>query len=110
MYAVRNALSNPERLRANIEQILANGQAAPELLHADEDLSFIVKEGAAERITEAAYRFCSHTRGPNAVLTGTGSVEHLKDNIKAISRPPLPEQILKKLYAMFGRVDCIASN
>lgn len=64
MYAVRNALSNPERLRANIEQILANGQAAPELLHADEDLSFIVKEGAAERITEAAYRFCSHTRGP----------------------------------------------
>lgn len=59
MYAVRNALSNPERLRANIEQILANGQAAPELLHADEDLSFIVKEGAAERITEAAYRFAA---------------------------------------------------
>ena len=80
------------------------------MLHADEDQSFIVKVGAADRITEAAYRFCSHTRGPNAVLTGTGSVEHLKDNIKAISRPPLPEQILKKLYAMFGRVDCNASN
>ena len=46
MYAVRNALSIPERLRANIEQILSSGQADPALLHPDEDLSFLLENGA----------------------------------------------------------------
>jgi len=110
MYAVRNMLSTPERLRANIELILAAGQADPEKLSADEDLSFIIKEGAAQSITEAAYRFCSNTEGINIVLTGTGSMEHLRENIAAINAPPLPGAILEKLSAMFGNVDCIAGN
>ncbi len=110
MYAVRSALSNPEKLRPNIEKILASGKADPRLLKADEDLSFLVSSGAAKTIPEAGYRFCSHTPGLNVILTGTGNIEHLKANIAAINGPKLPDGILERLEALFGNVDCIAGN
>ncbi len=110
MYAVRNALSIPERLRANIEQILSSGQADPALLHPDEDLSFLLENGAADSVTEAAYRFCSHTPGLHVILTGTGSADHLRANAAAISAPSLPAASLDRLRAMFGNVDCISGN
>lgn len=110
MYAVRSALSNPERLRPNIERILACGQADPALLRPDEDLSFLVESGAAGSIPEAAYRFCAHTPGIGVVLTGTGNTEHLKANVEAINAPPLPEDILRRLSELFGGVDCVDGN
>ena len=110
MYAVRSALSNPEKLRPNIEKILASGQADPACLKAGEDLSFLTETGIAKTIPEAAYRFCSHTPGINVVLTGTGNIEHLKENIAAINAPKLPDEVLEKLNVLFGNVDCIAGN
>ena len=110
MYAVRSALSNPERLRVAIDAILASGKADPELLKADEDLSFLVSSGAAKTVMEAAYRYAANTPGIGVVLTGTGSIEHLKENIKAINGPALPDDIMAKLDALFGNVDCVAGN
>lgn len=110
MYAVRNALSNPEKLAATIEKIIASGQADPELVKANADLSFLVNSGAAKTIPEAAYRYVAHTPGMNVCLTGTGSVEHLKSNIDAINGPKLPDEILEKLDALFGSVDCVSGG
>ena len=110
MYAVRNALSNPEKLRPTIEKILASGQADPELLRPDEDLSFLVSSGAAKSIPEAAYRYVVHTPGMNVCLTGTGNAEHLKANVEAINGPALPDDILARLDALFGRVDCVSGG
>ena len=109
MYAVRNALSNPEKLKATIAKILDGGQGGP-MLSADEDLSFLVKSGAAKTIPEAAYRYVSHTPGINVCLTGTGNIEHLKANIAAINGEKLPEEILAKLAALFGNVDCVSGG
>ena len=110
MYAVRNALSRPEKLCAAIEAILAAGQADPDLLKHDEDLSFLVTSGAAKSIPEAAYRYVSHTPGMDVCLFGTGSVAHVKENIDAINAPPLPEEMLEKLEALFGNVDCVSGG
>ena len=110
MYAVRNALSNPEKLRPTIEKILASGQADPALLKADEDLSFLVTSGAAKSIPEAAYRYVTHTPGMDICLFGTGNVDHVRDNIEAINAPALPDEILEKLDALFGNVDCVSGG
>jgi L-galactose dehydrogenase len=110
MFAVRKALHDPEQLKKDIAQILEAGEADPKLLSKDEDLSFLVKNGAAASIPEAAYRYSAHTTGVDVVLTGTGSQEHLKENLAAIQKPKLPGEILEKLEALFGRVTCVSGQ
>lgn len=109
MFAVREAMSKPEALRKNIAHIIECGQAGGNITP-HEDLSFLVQEGGAETIMEAAYRFCRHTPGIDVVLTGTGGAGHLKENLRSLEKPPLPQGILEKLEAMFGGVDCVSGE
>ena len=110
MFAVRKALSNPEQLKIDIKRILEKKQADSSLTELYGTLEFLVNEKAAESITEAAYRFCSHTPGIHITLTGTGNSEHLKNNLKAIQMPKLPDDILKRLDMIFGNVDCVSGQ
>jgi aryl-alcohol dehydrogenase-like predicted oxidoreductase len=110
MFAVRSALSNPRQLAIDIERILEHGQADPALVKAERPLDFLVRAGAAASIMEAAYRFCRHTPGVGVTLTGTGSAAHLRENLLSIQGPKLPEEILARLGAMFGGVDCVSGQ
>ena len=110
MFAVRNALSNPEQLKVDIQRILEKNQADPAIMEAYGTLDFLISEGAAASIMEAAYRFCSNTPGIHVTLTGTGNGGHLIDNIKAIQSPALPDDILQRLDMMFGNVDCVSGQ
>jgi len=110
MFAVRTALSHPEQLKVDIGRILEKKQGDPSILPLEGTLDFLMENGIAGSIMEAAYRFARHTSGIHVTLTGTGSAEHLLDNIRAINAPPLPESVLKKLSEMFGKVDCISGQ
>jgi aryl-alcohol dehydrogenase-like predicted oxidoreductase len=46
----------------------------------------------------------------DVVLTGTGNPEHLKANIGAILKPALPQQALRRLEELFGRLDRLTGN
>jgi len=110
MHAVRKSLSNPEQLKIDIQRILEKGQADPELLKSYGTLEFLVRNGAANSIMEAAYRFCGNTQGIHVTLTGTGNVDHLLDNLRAMQMPPLPDDIMRKLALMFSNVDCVSGE
>jgi aryl-alcohol dehydrogenase-like predicted oxidoreductase len=110
MFAVRKALSDPAQLKIDIGRILEHGQADPALVKTENTLDFLVQEGVAASITEAAYRFCRHTPGIDVVLTGTGNAGHLKENLAVIQGPPLPPKTLEKLSSMFGHVDCVSGQ
>ncbi|MEZ5738318.1 MAG: hypothetical protein R3E68_01865 [Burkholderiaceae bacterium] len=53
----------------------------------DEPLAFLVHEGGAQSLTDAAYRFARHEAGTDIVLFGTSRREHLRSNIASILRP-----------------------
>jgi aryl-alcohol dehydrogenase-like predicted oxidoreductase len=110
MFAVRQALSRPERLRIDADRILERGQADPALVKRENTLDFLLDAGIAGSLTEAAYRFCRHTPGVGVTLTGTGNRAHLEENLAAIQGPPLPPAVLEKLEAMFGGVDCVSGQ
>ena len=110
MFAVRSALSNPEQLKKDVQKILANGQADPSLFKSEEPLDFLNRNGVASSIMEAAYRYCRHSPGIDVVLTGTGNIEHLKDNLVSIQGAKLPEETLLQLEKMFGNVDCVSGQ
>ncbi len=109
MFAVRRALSKPEALRETLKIAVDAGQLDASVLDGDV-LGFLLEDGGAASLQEAAYRFCRHEPGIDVVLTGTGSREHLRENVKSINMGPLPPEHLKRLEALFGAVDSISGN
>jgi aryl-alcohol dehydrogenase-like predicted oxidoreductase len=104
MFAVRNIFSKPDVLRKTIAELTAEGKVPAELAKEANPLGFLVHEGGAESVVDAAYRFARHEPGIDVVLFGTGSVAHLRANIASILRPPLPAADVAKLYALFGHL------
>lgn len=110
MYAVRGGLGDHRRAGALIEELLRRGEVDRTAVDADDPLGFLSENGRPIPITEAAYRFCRHTPGIDVVITGTGSLEHLKQNIAAINAPPLPVAVADRLRAVFRRVTSLSGN
>ncbi len=110
MFAVRRALSQPQRLKEMCAELVEKGAIKKEALDLNDPLGFLLKETDAVTLPEAAYRFCRHERGVDVVLTGTGNPEHLKENISAILKPPLPKAALEKLDKLFGNLDFLTGN
>ena len=110
MFAVRRALSRPERLREVWADLVQKGLVAGNACDPEDPLNFLLREGKASTIVDAAYRFCRHEPGVHVVLSGTGSADHLKANIESLTKPPLPESVTARLRETFARVDCITGN
>lgn len=109
MFPVRNALARPDRLREVVAELRAKG-LVPEETDLDDPLGWLVREGAAESVVDAAYRFARHEPGVHTVLFGTGSVKHVEENVRSLARPPLPAEDVEKLKRMFARVDCVTGG
>jgi L-galactose dehydrogenase len=117
MFAVRQALSRPEKLREVVSKLLEQGLVDPEQIDRDDPLGFLVDEagvsagaGGAGNVADAAYRFCRDEPGIDVVLSGTGNTRHLEQNVESMLRPPLPEEHRERLMRMFERVDNISGQ
>ena len=104
MFAVRNIFSKPERLGAELRELTAKGQLPRWLADAPNPLGFLVHEGGASTVTEAAYRFVRHEPGIDVVLFGTGDPDHLRTNIASLLAPPLPLAARQTLRKLFGHL------
>jgi aryl-alcohol dehydrogenase-like predicted oxidoreductase len=45
-----------------------------------------------------------HEPGVDVTLFGTGDADHLRSNVAALLKPPLPEADRKKLADLFGQL------
>jgi hypothetical protein len=104
MFVVRNIFSQPDRLTAKMQELAAAGQVPGWLAEIDNPLSFLLHEGGASSVTDAAYRFVRHEPGVHVVLFGTSSPEHLRENIASLLKPPLPEADRQRLAELFGHL------
>jgi L-galactose dehydrogenase len=110
MFAVRRALSRPDELARVAAELVEQGRIDGADINLDDPLGFLVHEGGATSVVEAAYRFARHEPGCHVVLTGTGSVEHLEENVRSINAPPLPDADLDRLRTLFGHLDHLSGN
>ena len=110
MFAVRNALSRPVHLKKILAELRDKNQIDPALCEMPDVLGFLTDVGKAETLPEAAYRYCRYEPGLDSVLTGTGNIEHLKENIAALLKEPLPSEDCERLAALFGQVDSVSGN
>jgi len=110
MFAVRRAFNNPERLKENLNQLIENKQLNPADIDQADPFGFLIHEGGAVSLTDAAYRFCHYEPGPHVIFSGTGNPEHLQTNLESFTRPPLPEADLEKLKYIFRNVDSVTGQ
>jgi L-galactose dehydrogenase len=87
-----------------MRDLAAAGEVPAALAETDDPLGFLIHEGGASSVPDAAYRFVRHEPGVDVVLFGTGRPEHLMTNIASILKPPLPQADHRKLQELFGRL------
>ena len=87
-----------------MQKLAAAGKVPAGLAAKSEPLDFLIHEGGAGTLLDAAYRFARHEPGADVVLFGTSSAKHLRSNVQSIVRPPLPAADVEKLYALFGQL------
>lgn len=104
MFVVRNIFSNAAYRHDIFAKLVEQGDLDAAILSDGDPLAFVVGEGGAESITDAAYRYARHTQGVDVVLFGTGNKAHVKSNVDSILRPPLAPAIIERLHASFGHL------
>ena len=104
MFAVRNIFSRPGQLAATMQELAAEGEVPQWLAETEDPLDFLIYQGGAQSVIDAAYRFARHEPGVDVVLFGTGDREHLRTNIASLLAPPLPEMDRARLASLFGHL------
>jgi len=110
MFAVRRALSQPEKLVAAVQELINVGQLDPAEIDLANPLGFVLAESDATSVVDAAYRFCRYEPGVHVVLSGTGDLAHLQANIASLCRPPLPEGVVQKLRHIFRNASAVTGQ
>ncbi|MBD3647344.1 MAG: aldo/keto reductase, partial [Pseudomonadales bacterium] len=110
MFAVRRALSQPEALQKTVQGLIDLGKISRDLGDPEDPLAFVEQHEDVSSVVQAAYRFCRHEPGAHVILTGTGSAEHLSENVQSILAGPLPVELQDRLASIFGDVDSVSGN
>lgn len=110
MFAVRRALVSGEAFASLVRALVQEGRLDAAELNLQNPLGFLLDDGDCTSLSEAAYRFVRHEAPASVILTGTGNVRHLADNVRAIAAPPLRPAHVAKLRAIFGALDSLTGQ
>lgn len=101
MCAVRRKIANQEDLEALVASLKTDGLIDANALPVTAPLDWLLHDGI-ERVTDAAYAYAAATPLVHSVLTGTASVDHLRQNVAAVLGPTIPEADCARLKAIFA--------
>lgn len=110
MFAVRRALSDPTALEGLIAELIARRAIDSRQFDPENPLDMLTELGGASSVVDGAYRFCRHEPGVDVVLTGTGSPEHLRENVRSLNAGPLAPECVEALRVRFGTVDSVSCD
>jgi L-galactose dehydrogenase len=88
MFAARRALATEANLVAALGRWQEEGLIGAH--DAVEVRRLLLTDSGARSVADAAYRFARHQSGAHVVLTGTGDIPHLEDNVRSMHAPALP--------------------
>jgi aryl-alcohol dehydrogenase-like predicted oxidoreductase len=104
MFAVRGIFAQPERLKQEVRALAAEGRLPKWLGDLPDPLGFLIHEGGASSIIDAAYRFVRDAPGVDVVLFGTGDPHHLREDIASLTKPALPAADRQQIAALFSHL------
>jgi L-galactose dehydrogenase len=109
-HAVRGRLATAAGAAGLVAEAIAVGEVDPADLDPGEPLDFLRRDPSVSSLVDACYRFNRHAPGADVILTSTGRLGHLRENIASINSGPLPAAVLDRLAAIFGRVESLTGD
>ena len=88
-----------------MRELAADGRVPDWLAEREQPLDFLIHEGGATSVIDAAYRYARHEPGADVVLFGTGDADASESNIASILKPPLPAADTARLNELFGALE-----
>jgi aryl-alcohol dehydrogenase-like predicted oxidoreductase len=104
MFAVRRIFAQPERLKQELRTLAADGLLPQWLADSPDPLGFLVHDGGASSVIDAAYRFVRDEPGVDVVLFGTSDPHHLREDIASLTKPPLAAADRAQIVTLFGHL------
>lgn len=104
MAVIRVKLPNPKLLQEQVATWKAAGRVAPDALPNEKPLDWLIHD-EVESVVDAGYKFAAGHPAISTVLTGTSSIKHLDDNVRALENPILPDADKGRLHKVFGDLD-----
>jgi aryl-alcohol dehydrogenase-like predicted oxidoreductase len=104
IFTVRNLFWDPERLREVLDELAEKGLVRGPAAENADPLGWLVADGIAGSLVEAAYRYCAYTSGVTTVMCGTLDVGELEHDVAFLEEGPLPSQAIHRLRETFRHV------
>src|SRR5215207_1897771 len=103
MCAVRTVLIDPIQRRRFLEGWEREGRLQPGVVDHETPFDWLLDEHSPS-VSAAAYKFAAAHPAASSVLTGTASIDHFDENLRAILGPPLPGDCAQRVLDIFGPV------
>lgn len=103
VYASGRVFSQSQRLHETIQALKTSTVVDPNALKDENPLDWLLDENF-KTVSAAAYQFVAGQKDIHTVMTGTGNIQHLKENIEAVCGAPLPKEHRQRLREIFGEL------
>jgi aryl-alcohol dehydrogenase-like predicted oxidoreductase len=110
MFAVRKALADYESLKTLLEKSFEDGRISREQITPGSFIETLKKLCKDTPLSDIAYRYCLHEPGIHTVLSGTGSVPHLEENVKSTDHGSLPAETLEFINKVFKGINSLSGE
>jgi aryl-alcohol dehydrogenase-like predicted oxidoreductase len=110
MFAVRQVLISIDKLETYLRMQVHDKGVDARVLGAVPILRDLLASGACRSLTEAAYRYCRYESGLDIVLAGTGSADHLRQNVADIQAQPLPAEFIARIEPLFAGITAMSGQ
>lgn len=104
MMAVRRVFASEDLLMREVRQLAACGQLPKTLSQKNELRRVLLDQTDCGSFAETAYRYVASLEGVSTVLFGTADKAHATHNIDCILKPPLSDEAMDTLEALFGHL------
>lgn len=110
MFAVRRALRDVSALSAYLVSHIDAGELDDSAHGLVETVEDCLASGECATLSELAYRYCLDEQGIDCVLSGTGSLDHLRANMATAGKPALSPRLVARLDAIAGDWDHLSAQ
>jgi aryl-alcohol dehydrogenase-like predicted oxidoreductase len=104
MASVRTSLRTPEEAVTRLGEMIARGELSIAAPRAEDPLGLGAVGQPIPSLTRAAYQFAACRPAVSTVLIGTGSIEHLQQNVADILAEPLSTTQIDYLERTYGHL------
>ena len=104
IFTVRRVLGIPGRLEEVLTDLIQRNVVSEDAVDLNRPLEFLLEDGEAGSLIEAAYRYASYTPGVTTVMNGANEIPWLEENVHNIQKGPISERNRRRLREIFSNV------